>query len=80
MKSVPLSVIVYSEILFMDDERPSLSSYSRPNSSVLAQYWLLKEKFLGSESGSVTAAGEPRRMDDDDGHTYTHYLCGYDYP
>ena len=27
-------VIVYSEILFMDDER-----------RVLAQYWLLKEKF-----------------------------------
>ena len=37
----------------MDDERPSLSSYSR---RVLAQYWLLKEKFLGSESGSGAAA------------------------
>ena len=47
---------------------------------MLAQYWLLKEKFLGSESGSGTAAGEPRRMDDDDGLAYTHYLCGYDYP
>ena len=33
VKSVPLSVIVYSEILFMDDERPSLSSYSRPSTS-----------------------------------------------
>ena len=53
VKSVPLSVIVYSEILFMDDERPSLSSYSR---RVLAQYWLLKEKFLGSESGCAAAA------------------------
>ena len=57
MKSVPLSVIVYSEILFMDDERPSLSSYSP---RVLAQYWLLKEKFLGSESG-YGAAAAPRR-------------------
>lgn len=57
MKSVPLSVIVYSEILFMDDERPSLSSYSR---RVLAQYWLLKEKFLGSESGCAAAAAAPR--------------------
>ena len=36
-----------------DDERPSLSSYSR---RVLAQYWLLKEKFLGSESGCAAAA------------------------
>ena len=47
---------------------------------MLAQYWLLKEKFLGSESGSGAAAdtsdGEPRRMDDEVGHTYTHYLCG----
>ena len=40
---------------------------------VLAQYWLLKEKFLGSESGSAAAdAAEPRGMDDDDGHTHTH--------
>ena len=40
---------------------------------MLAQYWLLKEKFLGSESGSAAAdAADPRGMDDDDGHTHTH--------